>query len=88
GLTAFVNVDLTQSSHRASFVARMKALPEVLECHHVTGDYDYLLKIACRNPLHIDQFLNESIKQGDEVARTRTVIVLGSPKEILFVPPE
>jgi len=87
GLTAFVAVDLASASHRASFLARMSELPEVLECHHVTGDHDYLLKIACRNPLHIDQLLNEQIKQNDEVARTRTVIVLGSPKESSFVPP-
>lgn len=88
GMTAFVGVDLTSSLHRASFVERMQQLPEVLECHHVTGDHDYLLKIACRSPLHIDQVLNDSIKQNGEVARTRTVIVLGSPKESLFVPPD
>lgn len=88
GLTAFVGVDLASASHRAAFLERIEQLPEVLECHHVTGDHDYLLKIACRSPLHIDQFLNESIKQNGEVAKTRTVIVLGSPKESLFVPPD
>jgi len=87
GLTAFVGVDLVSASHRTSFLARINELPEVLECHHVTGDHDYLLKIACRSPLHIDHFLNEQIKQNNEVSRTRTLIVLGSPKESLFIPP-
>lgn len=76
----------TLEESRATVLAAQ--LPEVLECHHVTGDHDYLLMVACRNPLHIDQFLNESIEQNGDVAKTRTLIVLGSPKESLFVPPD
>lgn len=88
GLTAFVGVDLANATHRTSFLSRMKLLPEVLECHHVTGDHDYLLKIACRSPLHVDQLINESIKVNEEVVKTRVLIVLGSPKESLFAPPD
>lgn len=87
GFTAFVGVDLAHGSHRAEFLARVASLPEVLECHHVTGDHDYLLKLACRSPIHLDHVLNEDLKQGPAVARTRTLVVLSSPKEALFSPP-
>ena len=85
-LTAFVSVDLIDASRRAEFLMRIESIAEVLECHHVTGDHDYLLKVACRSPQHLDQLLNEHIKQGNVVARTRTVIALGTPKESLFSP--
>ena len=88
GLTAFVDVDLADNSKRAAFLKRVASMPEVLECHHVTGDHDFLIKIVCRNPKHLDALLNEQLKHGNTVARTRTTIVLGSPKEVLFIPPD
>lgn len=88
GLTAFVSVDLTNASRRAAFLALVESRPEVMECHHVAGDHDYLLKIASRDTRDLDRFLNEVLKSGNLISRTRTTIVLGSPKEALFVPPE
>ncbi|MGE5231067.1 MAG: Lrp/AsnC family transcriptional regulator, partial [Deltaproteobacteria bacterium] len=49
-LTAFVSVTLETPHHRRAFLARLASLPEVQECHHVTGDDDYLLKVRCRGP--------------------------------------
>ena len=40
-----------------NFRDTVQQLPEVLECHHVTGEYDYLLKIIVRNRKHLESFL-------------------------------
>lgn len=88
GLTAFVSVDLVNAGKRTAFLALVDEHPEVMECHHVAGDHDYLLKIASRDTRDLDRFLNEVLKAGNLVSRTRTTIVLGSPKESLFAPPE
>lgn len=86
GLTAFIGVDLAGAAHRPAFLEIVSATPAVLECHHVTGEYDYLLKVACADPRDLDRLINEVLKQGPAVARTRTLVVLSSPKESLFAP--
>ena len=88
GLTAFIGVDLAGAAHRPAFLEIVSATPAVLECHHVTGEYDYLLKVACADPRDLDRLINEVLKQGPAVARTRTLVVLSSPKESLFAPDE
>ncbi|MBX3638526.1 MAG: Lrp/AsnC family transcriptional regulator [Rubrivivax sp.] len=87
GLTAFVDVDLVDSGRRPAFLALVASLPSVLECHHVTGDHDYRLKVACSGPRDLDRLINEVLKGDALVARTRTAIVLASPKETAFQPP-
>jgi Lrp/AsnC family leucine-responsive transcriptional regulator len=56
-------------------------MPGVLECHHVAGDDDYLLKVRCDNTLELDELLSNQLKQKLGVARTRTVIALATAKE-------
>ena len=86
-LTAFVAVTLETPAHRRAFLARIGALPEIQECHHVTGDDDYLLKLRCRGPADLDRLLTEQLKGGPGVVRTRTQVVLRSEKESVGLPP-
>lgn len=81
GLTAFVAVTLGHPKHRTGFLKHVEAASEIEECHHIAGDDDYLLKVRCRTTQHLDAFLNESLKIIPGVLRTRTTIVLASPKE-------
>lgn len=86
GLTAFVAVSLERPAHRAAFLKKVATLGEVLECHHVAGDDDYLLKLRCRGPLDLDRVLSEELKGVAGVARTRTTIVLSTAKETTVLP--
>ena len=47
GLTAFVAVRLArhQREHIQRFQAGARKVPEIIECHHVTGTFDYLLRV-------------------------------------------
>jgi Lrp/AsnC family leucine-responsive transcriptional regulator len=85
-LTAFVSVTLETPHHRRAFLARIAALPEVQECHHVTGDDDYLLKVRSRGPADLDRLLTEQLKGGPGVVRTCTQVVLRSEKESIGLP--
>lgn len=85
-LTAFVSVSLEKPSHRTSFLKRIKQLPEVQECHHVSGDDDYLIKMRCQDTRHLDQVLSLGLKSWPGVVRTRTTIVLGTEKETSELP--
>ncbi|MGH7466680.1 MAG: Lrp/AsnC family transcriptional regulator [Longimicrobiales bacterium] len=85
-LLAFVAVTLDRPEHRAGFLEKVQGLPEVLECHHIAGDYDYLLKLRCRDPLDLDRVISDELKSFDGIVRTRTTIVLKSLKETCALP--
>jgi len=78
---AFVSVALEGAKHDAGFVAAMAALPDVLECHHVTGAWSYLLKIRVATNSALERVIVERIKRVPGVARTETVIALSSAKD-------
>ena len=80
-LTAFVAVTLERPRHRAAFLKRAADLAAVLECHHVAGEDDYLLKLRCRSTDELERLVSVEIKGLVGVARTRTTIVLSTAKE-------
>lgn len=86
GLTAFVAVTLERPEHRAAFLQQVRSLPEIQECHHVTGDDDYLLKIRCRNARDLEQLLSEDLKGLPGILKTRTTIALSTVKETPVLP--
>ena len=47
-LTAFISVTLDRPKHRAPFLLAISKMTEVVECFHIAGDGDYLLKVRCR----------------------------------------
>ena len=66
-------------------ISRMREMPEVLECHHITGEFSYLLKIRTRNTEHFETLVQQ-IKSLPGVTRTYTLVVLSSPKETTVMP--
>lgn len=61
--------------------ARLAAIPEVLEVHHVAGDDCLLLKMRARDAEHVGLLLRNQVTAVPGVRSTRTTIVLGSVKE-------
>ncbi|WP_207485345.1 Lrp/AsnC family transcriptional regulator [Arenibaculum pallidiluteum] len=88
GVLAFVHVLIDRPEHNEAFLARACAVPEVLEVHHVTGAWSYLLKIRARGIPDLERLLSEVLKTVPGVLRTETVIVLSSPKESAVLPEE
>lgn len=80
-LLAFVFVGWTDPDVEPAFLARIEAEPAVLECHHVTGAWNYLLKVRVRSTRMLEAFLGSVIKGVPGIQRTETLIVLSSPKE-------
>jgi Lrp/AsnC family leucine-responsive transcriptional regulator len=61
--------------------ARLAAIPEVLEVHHVAGEDCLLLKMRARDAEHVGALLRNQVSAIPGVSSTRTTIVLGSMKE-------
>lgn len=85
-LSAFIAVTLARPEHRDPFLALVRELPEVQECHHIAGEDDYLLKVRCRNCGDLDRVVSDRLKRLPGVARTRTTIVLATLKETPILP--
>ena len=81
-LLAFVFVGWSNPKVEPALIRQVKASPAVLECHHVTGAWNYLLKVRVGTTRDLEKFLAEVVKTVAGVERTETVIVLSSVKEI------
>ncbi len=86
GLAALVAVTLERPEHRAPFLAKVAAMPEILECHHTAGDDDYILKIRCAGPRHLERLISDDLKVLPGLLRTRTTVILSTVKESPFLP--
>jgi Lrp/AsnC family leucine-responsive transcriptional regulator len=53
---------------------------DVLECHHVTGDESFILKVKASNTAALERLLGE-IRSVEGVTRTITKVVLSTAKE-------
>jgi Lrp/AsnC family transcriptional regulator, leucine-responsive regulatory protein len=84
-LLAFVLVAVNQPGE-GRFREAVKAAPEVLECHHVTGEFSYLLKLRLRDTAHLEQFLMDRLKPLAGGDRTHTLIALSTVKETHILP--
>lgn len=80
-LLAFVFVRLDGNSQIQSFREQAVCFTCVLECHHIAGEYDYLLKVALEDTAALERFLSNDLKAISGVAETNTQIVLATLKE-------
>ncbi|MCU0227392.1 MAG: Lrp/AsnC family transcriptional regulator [Bryobacterales bacterium] len=85
-LSAFVAITFGKSKHRKPFLKAIQRIPEVLECHHVAGEEDFLLKVVARDTAHLDHLVGEQLRSLSGVLRTRTTVVLSTQKEGSFRP--
>ena len=58
---AFIGIFLDSSSLYSSAIKRLKEIPEVLECHYVTGGADFILKVLVNNIEEYNHFLLEKL---------------------------
>ncbi len=86
-ITAFVEVFLEHPRFEPAFLARVLELDEVLECHHVTGEFSLLLKVRVPDMAALQHLLLGSLSARKGVRQTRTVMVLSTAKEETYIAP-
>jgi DNA-binding Lrp family transcriptional regulator len=81
-MLCFVQVTLQRHDPEAvlGFKKAVQTMPEVLECHHITGEYDYLLKIVVRNRKHLEHFILHTLTPVPGMDKVRTSLVLSEIK--------
>jgi len=88
GFLAYVDIRLERQATEFSerFERAAIARPEILECVRVTGDYDYLLKVATRDIEAFHRFLIDFLTRIKGIANTRTSIALNRVKDTTALP--
>ena len=88
GLQAFVRVQLSRhdSDAIATFTACVNQWDEVVACHALTGDMDYLLQVAVRDLEHFSRFLLDRLLNQAGVADVNSSFVLRTVKAFRGMP--
>ena len=59
----------------------------ILECHYITGDFDFMLKVVTNSTQTLERVLNQ-IKSVNGVKMTKTIVILSTVKNEYSVDPE
>ncbi len=88
GVTTFVQISLT--GHKKvttdSFVNTVNTIPEIIECHHITGTGDFLLKVISQDISSYQKLMLETINEIEEVANTTTMVIMSTFKDSKILP--
>ena len=90
GVMAYVslNIDGGQFHQVRQIEAQIRDFPQILECHTVSGDHDYLLKVVARDLKSLSQFLTDRLMQVAGVDDVRSMICLEEVKAAAALPVE
>jgi len=85
-LSVLMNISLENPRDTEEFFNIIDKEREVLECHYVTGEYDYILRITTKNTATLESLMNR-IKAIPEIKRTQTNVILSTLKQRYSVSP-
>jgi len=82
-LTAYTHVQLKEHAEHMmkTFELEVIKIPEVMECYHMTGQFDYLLKVALRDMDEYYGFIIEKIARLPNVGTVQSFFVLFEAKK-------
>ncbi|MCK1988027.1 Lrp/AsnC family transcriptional regulator [Lysinibacillus fusiformis] len=80
----FMSTDIHQAKEIEELETSLQTMTEILECHCLTGAYDYLLKIVIRDRQELNQFIRKLNKLG--ISRIQTNLSLREIKYSTVLP--
>lgn len=76
---AFIGITLDHAHKYKTVVKDIAKIPEVVECHFITGNYTFLLKILCKNHQHLMNLLINTLQNIPGISKTESFIALEQP---------
>lgn len=87
-LTAFISISV--SDHRKAAIDQFSdeiiKFPQVMECHHITGNSDFLVKILVEDIEAYNEFLTSQISSVSNIAKIESSFSLSTRKATLALP--
>jgi Lrp/AsnC family transcriptional regulator, leucine-responsive regulatory protein len=87
-ITALVMISLSlhQEQPIERFRRAIQEIPEINECYHVSGDFDFLLKVVVRDMRAYEIFLREKLSKIKGIGKITTNFVLATNKQTTQIP--
>lgn len=86
-IIAFIGVRIEHPRYNEGFGKRILSIPDVLECHRITGPDSYLLKVVTEDTQTLDRLISDLLRHIPGVTRTLTTVVTSSIKEGSHITP-
>ncbi|MCT8975612.1 Lrp/AsnC family transcriptional regulator [Clostridium sp. CX1] len=86
-LAVIMFITLESPKYTTKFLEAIQKEDEIIECHYVAGDYDYVLKIITENTETLEAILNK-IKGMSGIAKTKTTVTLSTIKNNYSIMPK
>ncbi len=88
GLLVFVEISMSSKSERTfeEFRREVLCVPQVLECHLVSGDFDYMVKARIKEIGQYRSLLGDILLRLPGVTQTKSCVVMEEVKETAFIP--
>jgi Lrp/AsnC family leucine-responsive transcriptional regulator len=83
GFTAYIAVGLSEHNKKSqkNFESAMSNSKEVIECHNVTGSFEYILRVETKDLTSYKTFHTEVLGTLPQVHSITTYVVMDSPKD-------
>lgn len=87
-VTCLVGIDLLHERNENinAFKQAMLKQPQVQQCYYVTGEYDFILVVVCRDLEDYERFTQAAIMSHDNVCNFTTWVVMAKVKTGMLLP--
>ncbi|MDZ7606965.1 MAG: Lrp/AsnC family transcriptional regulator [Cyclobacteriaceae bacterium] len=88
GVTTFVLATLNghNKANIEAFVDEINKIPEVIECHHITGAGDFILKVVTRDITSYQKLMLEKVSDIKQINNMQSMVVLSTFKDSKVIP--
>jgi len=82
-IQVFIEVKLTsqRKDDISAFENAIERMPEVLECHLISGEFDYLIRLITKNTAAYESLYRNRLSQIPSVSQMKTLLSLSTVKE-------
>jgi DNA-binding Lrp family transcriptional regulator len=88
GVSTFVMASLKghNKENIAKFMSAISSIKEIVECHHVTGQADFILKIVCTDIPSYQNLMLEKVTNIEVVDNLQSMVILSTLKDTKMIP--
>ena len=82
-IQVFIEAKLTSQRREdiEAFEGAIREMPEVLECHLISGEFDYLIRVAARSPEDYEKLYRDRLTLIPSVSQMKTLLCLSTVKD-------
>lgn len=88
GISTFVQIKLTGHDKESirTFISAINKIDEVIECHHVTGSSDFILRVIAKDIASYQQLMLDKVNEVPVVDSLQSLVILSTFKDSKALP--